>query len=199
MSTYILHIRLQTYWHAGTGRGLGAAVDAAAYRDADGLPALPGRHIKGLLRDALEQAQAWGWAGHADGVLLYRLFGQRTEGVSAGEIPASGLLRVSDARLPEALRAWLGLDEQRSLRAGLFRVLQSTAVDVKTGSAQDRSLRGIEVVVPLDLQARIEPLPGAVPPSDWAERLREVLPLVTAVGRHRTRGLGRALLTLEAA
>jgi hypothetical protein len=199
MSTYILHIRLQTYWHAGTGRGLGAAVDAAAYRDADGLPALPGRHIKGLLRDALEQAQAWGWAGHADGVLLHRLFGQRTEGLSAGEIPVSGLLRVSDARMPEALCAWLTLDAQRSLRAGLFRVLQSTAVDVKTGSAKDRSLRGIEVVVPLDLQARIEPLPGAVPPSDWAERLREVLPLVTAVGRHRTRGLGRALLTLEAA
>jgi CRISPR/Cas system CMR subunit Cmr4 (Cas7 group RAMP superfamily) len=113
MSAYTLHIRLQTYWHAGTGRGLGAAVDAAAYRDADGLPALPGRHIKGLLRDALEQAQAWGWAGHADGVLLHRLFGQRTEGLSAGEIPASGLLRVSDARMPEALCAWLALDAQR--------------------------------------------------------------------------------------
>ncbi len=199
MSAHTLHIRLQNYWHAGTGRGLGAAVDAAAYRDADDLPALPGRHLKGLLRDALEQAQAWGWPGHADGILLHSLFGQRTESVNAGQIPASGLLRVSDARLPEALCAWLGQEAQRSQRAALFRVLQSTAVDDRTGSAKDHSLRGIEVVVPLDLQARIEPLPGATPPADWIERLREVLPLVPAVGGHRTRGLGRALLTLEAA
>jgi len=199
MSAYTLHIRLQSYWHAGTGRGLGAAVDAAAYRDGDDLPALPGRHIKGLLRDALEQAQAWGWQGHADGVLLHSLFGQRTESLNAGQIPASGLLRVSDARLPGVLCVWLGHDDRRSQRTALFRVVQSTAVDDSTGSAKDGSLRGIEVVVPLDLQARIEPLPGAVPPADWAERLREVLPLIPAVGGHRTRGLGRALLSLEAA
>lgn len=199
MSAYTLHIGLQSYWHAGTGRGLGAAVDAAAYRDSDGLPALPGRHLKGLLRDALEQAQVWRWDGHADGALLHSLFGQRTESAQAGQVPASGLLRVSDARLPDDLCAWLRQDEQRGQRAALFRILQSTAVDDSTGSAKDGSLRGIEVVVPLDLQARIEPLPGVTPPADWAERLREVLPLIPAVGGHRTRGLGRALLSLKEA
>jgi len=196
---HILHIALKTYWHSGTGHGLGAAVDAATYRDADDLPALPGRHIKGLLRDALEQAQAWGWEGHADGSLLRALFGHRTEQVGAGEIPASGLLRVSDARLPAQLCAWLRQDAQRAPRAALFRVLQSTAVDEHSASARDHSLRGIEVVVPLDLQADIEPLPGATLPSGWDERVRAVLPLIPAVGAHRTRGLGRALLELEAA
>lgn len=196
---HILHIALKTYWHSGTGRGLGAAVDATSYRDADDLPALPGRHIKGLLRDALGQAQAWGWPGHADGALLHSLFGQRTERVQPGEIPAGGLLRVSDARLPAALCAWLRVDQQRGQRAALYRVLQSTAVDEASGSAKDHSLRGIEVVVPLDLQADIEPLPGVTLPADWADRLRDVLPLIPAVGAHRTRGLGRAQLTLEAA
>jgi hypothetical protein len=197
--TYILQIRVRSYWHSGTGRGLGAAVDAAAYRDADNLPALPGRHIKGLLRHALEQAQFLGWEGHADGILVRRLFGQRTEQASSGQIPTPGLLRVSDARLPAELCAWLTVDKHSAQRAALFRVLQSTAVDETTGSARDSSLRGIEVVVPLDLQASVELIPGAVPPPGWHELLREVLPLIPAVGGHRTRGLGRAQLTLEAA
>lgn len=196
---HILHIALKTYWHTGTGRSLGAAVDAAAYRDADGLPGLPGRHIKGLLRDALEQAQTWAWPGHADGEILLALFGQRTELARAGEIPASGQLRVSDGRLPASLCAWLRDKEQQAQRAALFRVLQSTAIDEESANARDHSLRGIEVVVPLELQAEIEPMPGASLPSAWAERLREVLPLIPAVGAHRTRGLGRAVLTLEAA
>lgn len=199
MNAHTLHIRLQNYWHCGTGRGLGAAIDAAAWRDGDDLPAVPGRHLKGLLRDALEQARDWGWSGHADGSLLRTLFGERTEEDRAGVPPGSGLIRVSDARLPQALCDWLRHEDRRSQRAALFCVLQSTAVNERTGSAEDRSLRGIEVVVPLDLQAHIEPLPGAQPPADWAERLREVLPLVPAIGGHRTRGLGRALLTLESA
>ncbi|WP_297475560.1 RAMP superfamily CRISPR-associated protein [Ferrovum sp.] len=197
--THVLQICVRSYWHSGTGRGLGAAVDAAAYRDADNLPALPGRHIKGLLRHALEQARFWGWKGHADGILVRSLFGQRTEQVSSGQIPSPGMLRVSDARLPAELCAWLTVDKHGAQRAALFRVLQSTAVDEATGSARDWSLRGIEVVVPLDLQASVEPISGTGLPSDWPERLREVLPLIPAVGGHRTRGLGRAQLTLEAA
>lgn len=197
--THVLQVCVRSYWHSGTGRGLGAAVDVAAYRDADNLPALPGRHIKGLLRHALEQAWSWGWAGHADGSLLHNLLGQRTEQTPDGQVPSSGLLRVSDARLPDELGAWLSVDERSAERAALFRILQSTAVDEITGSARDRSLRGIEVVVPLDLRAIIEPIPGpGAPPSDWPERLCEVLPLIPAVGGHRTRGLGRAQLTLEA-
>ncbi len=199
MNAYTLHIRLQSYWHSGTGHGLGAAVDAATHRDRDGLPTLPGRHIKGLLRDALEQAMEWRWDGHADGVLLRSLFGHRTESARAEQVPTSGVLRVSDARLPNVLCAWLGQGDRHAQRNALFRVLQSTAMNDNTGSAQDGSLRGIEVVVPLDLQALIEPLPSVMPPADWADRLREVLPLIPAVGGHRTRGLGRALLTLEAA
>lgn len=199
MSTPTLDIRFQSYWHCGTGRGLGAAVDAAAYRDGDDLPAVPGRHIKGLLRDALEQAQAWGWSGHADGSMLQTLFGQRTEVDLVDAPPASGLIRVSDARLPEALCDWLRHEDRRSQRAALFRVMQSTAIDEGSGSAKDGSLRGIEVVVPLELQAHIEPLPGAAPPPDWVDRLREVLPLIPAVGGHRGRGLGRALISLEVA
>lgn len=195
--TPTLHIRLQGFWHPGTGRAMGAAVDAAAYRDPDGLPALPGRHLKGLLRNACERAAAWGWPGFDD-ALVAALFGDRPETVAAGQIPRPGCLRVGDARLPEALRATLAAPESRALRQALFRVLLSTAIDPETGTADDRTLRGVEVVVPLDLCADLSPLPGTQPPQDWIARLRQVLPLIPAVGAHRTRGLGRAVLELSA-
>jgi len=197
LSSSTLHIRLQGYWHPGTGRAMGAAVDAAAYRDTDGLPALPGRHLKGLLRDAVERASAWGWPGY-DAELVAALFGDRPESVAPGQIPRAGSLRVGDARLPATLRAQLADTDKRALRAGLFRVLLSTAIDAETGTADDRTLRGVEVVVPLDLEADLTVLPGQQPPADWRERLRSVLPLIPAVGAHRTRGLGRALLELSA-
>lgn len=200
MSGYILHISIQTFWHSGTGRHLGAAGDAATHRDALDLPTLPGRHIKGLLRDALEHAARWCWPGHSL-ALTRALFGDRTEHAPAGLEPQASALRISDARLPDEVISWLGRDDPsaRRLRGGLFRIIQSIALDAESGARKTCSERGIEVVVPLDLTARIESLPGRQPPADWPNRMREVLPLISAVGAHRNRGLGRALLNLEAA
>ena len=196
MTAHTLTVDIQHYWLAGTGRGSGAMLDAVAHRDAHGLPALPGRHIKGLLRDAVEAAKGWGWPGY-DG-LAATLFGDRTESsIDEGIIPAPGALRVSDARLDHGLAALLAHKEQAAQRARLFRVLAATRIDRETGTAADQTLRSIEVVVPLRLQAVIEPIPGAQPPADWADRLQAVLPLIPAVGGKRNRGLGRAVLSLH--
>ena len=53
--SYRLKIDIQSYWHPSTGRGQGSDVDALAHRDKDGIPCLPGRTIKGLLRDAVNR------------------------------------------------------------------------------------------------------------------------------------------------
>lgn len=194
MSTHRIHIDLRGYWHPGGGRGQGLVLDATCHRDADGLPVLPGRHLKGLLRDALERAEAWNWAGYQG--LASALFGDRPKGDDA-RTPRPGSLRVGDARLPNEIAAHLAGDEGKELRSGLFRPLYATAVEHATGTAKEKSLRGIEVVVPLELDAALSAIPGREPPSDWPERLRAVLPLIDAVGAHRNRGLGRAVLTLE--
>ena len=196
MSTQTLKIDVRGYWHAGTGRGGGAVVDAVVHRDPSGLPVLPGRHIKGLLRDALERAEAWNWDGYTG--LADHLFGQRSERIAPGVVPNPGCLRVSDGCIDRSLAHYLGSPNGKHHVPRLFRSLHSTAVDHETGSARDHSLRGIEVAIPLQLYARIEVITGADSPSpDWRERLRDVLPLIDAVGAHRTRGLGRAVLSLE--
>ena len=118
MNAYTLSIEVRSYWHAGGGRGGGLVVDAVVHRDADGLPVLSGRHLKGLLRDALERAQAWGWFSDSPGIAA-RLFGQRTETIETGTIPECGCLRVSDARLPGELASWLR-GEDSGLRSLLY-------------------------------------------------------------------------------
>lgn len=186
-----LTVDILSFWHPGSGSGAGMAHDALAHRDPLGLPVLPGRHIKGLLRDALESAEAWGWDNH-DG-LAVQLFGGRSRD---DEVPTAGTLRVSDAALHTATAQWLAGPEGRALIPGLFRYLHATAIEA-SGVASDKSLRAIEVVVPLRLHARLEPVPGAQPPGQWPQRIAEVLPLVRAVGALRNRGLGRARCTLE--
>lgn len=46
-------IELRSDYHVSAGHGLGALVDSALHRDADGLPVLRGTTITGLLRDGL--------------------------------------------------------------------------------------------------------------------------------------------------
>jgi len=195
MSGCTLIVDLRSYWHAGAGRGGGAVLDAVVHRDGNGLPVLPGRHLKGLLRDALERAEAYQWPGYTN--LATRVFGARA---GADRSPDSvATVRVGDAALPDELTAWLaGTSEGRALIPNLYRGIYATAVDHDTGTARDMSLRGIEVTVPLELRARIEPVSAdGPPPEGWADHLRDVLPLIDAVGAHRTRGLGRAVLSLE--
>ncbi len=188
----ILRIDLRSYWHAGGGRDGGAVHDAVVHRDPDGLPVLPGRHIKGLLRDAVTRAGHWGWPGFE--ALAERLFGHAG---TAGEATSPGCLRVSDGCLPRAVSAYLTASEEgRSMQAEMFRSLYATAVTA-SGVARDHSLRGIEVAVPMTLWATVETLPGYEAPEGWQQRLEQVLPLIDSVGAYRSRGLGRVALRLE--
>lgn len=189
-----IQIDIKSYWHPGGGRGQGMVLDATCHRDRHGLPVLPGRHLKGLLRDALERAEQWKWGGYEG--LADTLFGERTE-QDRNHSPKPGALRVGDARLPEPIVNHLSSDAGKDLIPGLFRPLYSTAIDHKSGTADDQSLRGVEVVVPLTIHANLTPIPGQNPPDGWNQKLKDALHLIDAVGAHRNRGLGRAVLTLE--
>jgi hypothetical protein len=60
MKTLTLKLDILSYWHAGSGRGAAALADAVVVRDDTGLPYLPGRTVKGLVRDAMDLAEAAG-------------------------------------------------------------------------------------------------------------------------------------------
>jgi hypothetical protein len=211
----IVRLEILSYWHAGTGRGGGAGLDAVVERDGDGLPYLPGRTLKGLLRHAAACLVGWGASGWSDEVIP-TLFGSPAPSAAApvvggrhGTFP--GCLTVDSARLPDPERQVLR--GQTSLIAGLFATLPATAIDADTGAARDESLRFIEACVPLALvseilwdghAAKLGVDDGRRETIDrlgkeWQDRVRECLPLVRAIGAHRSRGFGRTRLSVEEA
>ena len=213
----VLTIDIRSFWHAGTGRGSGSHLDALVERDINGLPFVSGKMLKGLLRDAVNRAATWQVLSVQKdkpdaldaGQIVEILFG--SPGFGADNAPRdatlAGLLKISNAQMPEVLRDWLGggTPEHLHLRNKLFRSIYSTAINSDSGVAKKGSLRGQEVTVPMQLEARISLLP--MPAGEhseahilvaeyWHSIVQQALPLVRAVGSNRTRGLGRAHLTL---
>lgn len=192
MKALELQVHLHSYWHAGTGRGDGKRADAVVATNRVGLPYLPGRTLKGLLRFATATASTIGvvrdetaslWFGTELAGRVDRaadLEGERRYATRAAR------LRVSSATLGEAWDAWASSAGQRE-RSMLFETLSATAIDSTRGVAVDRTLRTIEVAVPMTLTARITgPDEGS-----WLTELPMVLPLIRSLGSGRTRGLGR--------
>ncbi len=171
--TAFLQIELLSHWRAGTGQSRPGMLDATCQRGPDGLPVIPGKHLKGLLRDAVKRAEAFGWISPA----TEALFGDDSH---------------ETARLSEADRA--ALRENPDLAPMLFDTRRATAIG-EEGTAKPSSLRFEEVAVPMTLHAPLQPL--AEVPEDWAAQIEAVLPLIRAIGAGRTRGLGRCIITLE--
>lgn len=182
-----LQFEISSYWHVGTGGGIHGGLDASQLRDHDGLPYLPGRSVKGLVREALRQGEA---LGHLKAGTCIAYCGEAGFDTSQRNIPVTqpGKLLFSDARLHDGERAKLS-SASPEVKARLFRTLQSTAIEQSTGVAKDATLRTIEVSVPMTLYADL----GSLSTDDkkWTEDLIAVLPLIRGVGAHRTRGLGR--------
>lgn len=186
MSTHILNVSIHDFWHCGSGRGEGSHADALVDRDVCGLPYVPGRTLKGLLREALaflEQQQALPVTTSA------LLFGHAAQPGATRHDSQPGFLAISDARLPAEVSHWLATPGGAVHRHALFRTIYSTALD-DSGVAKDKSLRGIEVAVPLELECEVSGPEG----TNWSEFLQQAFPLVRAVGGHRQRGLGRCTL-----
>lgn len=202
------------YWHVGTGRGGGASADAVVSRDDAGLPCIPGRQVKGLLREAVETAEAAGVLTH-DPLYSFTWFGSHIDGAARGRTPSPesrvsdlesfrfrtepGSLVVSTASVGanradvNAWRQWARTDEARPKVREMFRAFASTKVD-DAGVADEKTLRSIEVVVPMTLCAEV-----TGPDGDWGALLARALPLLDGVGGHRNRGLGRVTVTLGGA
>lgn len=195
-----VRIQILSFWHPGTGKGQGPGADAEANRDSAGLPVVPGRTLKGLMREAAEVAAHLGRARDED---ITELFGSPFLDDSPSDEPARhrsvpGRVHFGSARLgrtvaeADAWQSWATSDASDGPKRQLFRTIASTKLE--NGVAADHTLRSIEVVVPVQLSAKIE-----APPADEIRALnllQAAAPFVNAVGAHRSRGLGRCVVTV---
>jgi CRISPR/Cas system CSM-associated protein Csm3 (group 7 of RAMP superfamily) len=198
--TYKLTFDLQSFWHISNGHEAGAYADVLTLKDKKGLPYIPGKSIKGLLRTAFTEAIGNHWFSEQSDDFLMLLFGD--EALTGDH--AQGILQLSSAQLPASETNFFDL--HINAKTHLYQVLKSTAIDHDSGVAKNGSLRSIEVCIPLKLESFIEV--NTLHPGFKAfkaknlnieTKLKQVLPLITAVGAKRKRGLGKVFVTCEAA
>jgi len=149
------------YWHLSSGLSAGARFDSMVVKDNEYIPYIPGRTIKGLIREQYEKL------GFVD---IDKLFG--VEGIDEGELYFSNATLDRDEK---------DMIVSKQLQNYLYDTIASTAINDKGIAVQD-SLREIEVVVPLSLYTEIV---GAN--KDITDAFRAV----KRMGLNRNRGLGR--------
>ena len=122
-------ITFYTYWHCGSGLSGGSSNDALVVRDAEKLPFVPGKTVKGHLRDIATQLGLEPFITNCFGV----------------EDSDMGACFFGDAVVEEKI------EHSRYL----YETLASTKIDEQIGVAVDDTLRSIEVVVPLTLYGEV--------------------------------------------
>jgi hypothetical protein len=192
MRTLDLKIELLSFWQAGSSLGKGAESDATALVDDSGLPYLPGRTVKGLLREAVLTCEEY--CRLPEGT-TFSLFGKApSEGEPSDSSP--GILRFDNAKICGTTRSKLlgGVDRsepEADLRPALFEKISSTSID-QQGQAKEHTLRTVEVTLPVTLHAKVHGPADSI----WVDTLRFASPLVKSLGSHRHRGLGRCRVSL---
>lgn len=178
-------VEIHSYWSCGSGLAAGADVDSLVIRDKNGMPYIPGKTIKGLLRDAMEEYLSL--TGQID---ICKEGFAKLFGYIAGEmISENSKLEMckSDAYFTNA-----ELDEteynaivSNKLCEYMFKSVSSTEIK-KDGIAKDHSLRKIEVVVPCTLYGRITDIPEGM-----SDKIENAMGMIKCLGSSRSRGLGR--------
>lgn len=179
-------------WHCGSGLAAGADVDALVVKDSDGLPYIPGRTLKGLLREAASELSN-------DSDLLRKIFGipaksEKNE-KEKDEKEKDSVIR-GEKRIGEAFFGNATLTDGPTIIAAklthhLFQTFASTAIDENTGIAKDSSLRKIETVVPCTLDGQIKNLP-----DEGRELIEQAMQMVKRIGTGRNRGYGRCFVSV---
>jgi CRISPR/Cas system CSM-associated protein Csm3 (group 7 of RAMP superfamily) len=166
-------IKFLDYWHLSSGLSAGAKHDSLVVKDSKGIAFLPGKTLKGLLREMAELLE--------NKVFVKMCFG--AEGVEMGSC------YFSNAFVSKEVHEQI---VSNKLQDNLYDEIASTKIE--NGMAVDNSLREIEVVVPIALFGEINDVP-----NEHKEQMIQALKMIKRMGLNRNRGLGRCTITVEVA
>ena len=188
-----LEVTFLSDWHISSGLGDGYRADSVLVRDGDGFPFIPGRALKGALR---EGARRLGQCRADLKAAENRYFGTRHDDVDSNE---SGRIRVSSAHFSEAMKKLVRDDfpEKRQIIDDVTVIRSQTAL-TDEGVARTSSLRSIECgIVGTTLYASLD-IPSCDGVEDkWAEQyFAAVCAAVKSIGGNRSRGLGRCRIRI---
>lgn len=155
------------FWHLSSGLSGGVRLDSAVIRDEQGFCFVPAKTLKGVLRELASKMQC-------SQSFILECFGDAKNAAKC---------HFSNAVLDKNLKDEL---KNQHLLPFLYTKITATAIDEQTGSAKEGSLREIEVVKPLTLNASIFKLP-----LEHEEQMIKLLKSLKRMGLNRNKGLGR--------
>lgn len=177
-------IHLLSDWHCGSGLSAGAQSDSELLKDENNHPYIPGKTIKGLLKDALMEMPK-----NSSGIsqeIINEIFGYEIKEINKVIRTKPGKAFFSNATLPQIERKEITAE----LSEFLYRNISSTAID-KNGIAENKSLRRMEVCMPLILEGWIDDLE-----AEQKQTIIKATKWVRHLGVNRNRGLGRCKIEI---
>ena len=165
-------------WHCGSGLAAGADVDELVIKDSNKLPYVPGRTVKGLLREAANMLSQFKKVPQ-DSVKRIFEFGGDDE-----KFGSHSIVSFTDATLCEDEKLTIINNE---LTNYLYMSVTSTAIDEK-----GLSLRKIETTIPCNVYGTILNVA-----NEDVELLLETFKWVKRLGLGRNRGYGRCEISKE--
>ncbi|MBY0523610.1 MAG: hypothetical protein K2R98_09425 [Gemmataceae bacterium] len=215
-----VRLTMDSDWHVGSGMGRPGDVDRLIVRDADDLPFVPAKTLRGVWRDAcerlcrgLDDGQVGAWS-----CLVDRLFGsqpglaRRREDEDSRDPtgyhddprnkPIGSAVEMGAARIEETLRTALKRDGRLREREGRLReamtfVKPGVKICRHSGSALDKHLRFEEMArVGTVLEARCRLMVGKEMREAVSALLIASAQLIERLGGKRRRGSGRCRLEI---
>jgi CRISPR/Cas system CSM-associated protein Csm3 (group 7 of RAMP superfamily) len=211
MTKFTIKLDISSWWMAGSGDGDGPEADQVIATIGGGLPYLPGKTLKGLLRDACETWVAC--TDQAQTEYLEELFGTslysqtataaRNQAVldEARFESTAGCIVVGNAlpAPPQEHVVWVDWSRtetgSRKCRH-MIQLVASTRIN-ELGVAADQSLRTVQVAIPMELQARIEMNLMTADTAPYEAVLRGGASILRQLGSSRHRGFGRVKATIH--
>lgn len=191
MKTIKYSITFFSEWHAGSGLTSGSDLDALVIKDKNGMPYIPGRTLKGLLKEAAEELIR---LNHCDEAFQRDVFGIPSEDLSKEadieqNIPTlKGSCYFSNAILSDDLYK---ASIENNLSPFYYRAISSTAINSETGVAVKHSLRRIQTTIPCILEAEITGIN-----EKYLNQIEACFKWIKRLGQNRNRGLGRCCFKL---
>jgi CRISPR/Cas system CSM-associated protein Csm3 (group 7 of RAMP superfamily) len=180
-------ITLLSDWHTGSGLTSGADADAVVIKDDKQLPYIPGKTLKGLFSEALEEMLPL-QSSKINENRLKALFGYEIKDDKGNVIETvEGSAFFKNAELSKADKDSITPE----MTPFLYKRIASTQIE-ENGVAKGKSLRNIEVCIPLTLEGEIQ----RVQKTD-EEIFKLAFQWIRYLGLNRNRGLGRCKIELK--
>ena len=186
MATLQYKIEFTSFWHTGSGLSSGTESDLVVIKDKNELPFIPGKTLKGLLREAAEIINSFD-DNLVSQEFINIVFGEKSD-EEKSDLPREAKCFFTDAYLTENIREYLSQKENKDQKESLYKNISSSKIDNK-GQTVDHSLRQMEVTIPLELYAEVVDLP-----QEFQQQLEYCFSWVKKMGLNRSRGLGRCVL-----